>query len=124
MPETNMTTAMGATTSSTASEAATGGPASGVPSSPPQMAAATALVGTDDNTIGEAEVIMGQLGLKVSGDVSLTEAMGTTHFALNQVHDVLRREREDIDEEQLRLSLWGSQLKKWMASEKEKAGAR
>jgi hypothetical protein len=37
---------------------------------------------------------MGHPGLMVPGAVSLSEAMGTTHFVLNQVHDVLRRERE------------------------------
>jgi hypothetical protein len=50
--------------------------------------------------------------------------MGTTHFALNLVHDVLRREREDINEEWLCLSVWLSLLKKGMTTEKEKAEAR
>jgi uncharacterized protein (DUF3084 family) len=36
------------------------------------------------------------------------------------VHDVLRREREDINEEQLRLSVWVSLLKMRTTSEKEK----
>jgi viroplasmin and RNaseH domain-containing protein len=49
--------------------------------------------------------------------------MGTTHFALNQVHHVLRWEREDINEEWLRLSVWVSLLMQWTTSEKEKAEA-
>jgi hypothetical protein len=40
------------------------------------------------------------------------------------VHDVLRREREDINEEQLRLSVWVSLLKMRTTSEKEKTEAR
>jgi hypothetical protein len=32
------------------------------------------------------------------------------------VHDVLRWDREDINEERLRLSVWVSQLKRWMTS--------
>jgi hypothetical protein len=41
-------------------------------------------------------------GTQVSGAgdcLSLSEAMGTTHFVLNQANDVLRREREDINKE-------------------------
>jgi hypothetical protein len=37
------------------------------------------------------------------------------------VHDVLRQEREDINEERLHLSMWISLLKKQMTFEKEKA---
>jgi hypothetical protein len=58
-------------------------PAAGAPSSPPQMVAATASTGTDDNTIEEHEVFMGHLGLWASGAISLFEVMGMTHFALN-----------------------------------------
>jgi hypothetical protein len=50
--------------------------------------------------------------------------MGTTHFALHQVQDVLHREREDIEEERLHLMEWGSLLKKWTTSEKQKAAER
>jgi hypothetical protein len=88
------------------------------------MAAATTSAGADDNTVEESEVIMGHLGLRAPGTISLFEVMGTPHFVLNQVHDVLRREREDINEEWLRLLVWVSLLKKWMTSEKEKAEAR
>jgi hypothetical protein len=88
------------------------------------MVAATTMTGTDDNAIEEPKVIMGHLGLWASRTVSLSEVMGTSHFALNQVHDVLRREKEDINEEWLRLSVWVSLLKQWMTSEKEKAKAR
>jgi hypothetical protein len=58
-------------------------PTAGAPSSPPQMVAATASTGTDDNTIEEHEVIMGHLGLRASAAISLFEVMGMTHFALN-----------------------------------------
>jgi hypothetical protein len=40
------------------------------------------------------------------------------------VHDVLRQEREDINEERLHLSMWISLLKKQMTFEKEKAKVR
>jgi hypothetical protein len=84
------------------------------------MVAATTSIGTDDNIIKETEVIMRQLGLRALGIVSLSEAMGTTHFVLNQAHDVLCREREDIDEEWLRLSVWVSLLKKRTTSEERR----
>jgi hypothetical protein len=88
------------------------------------MAAATASTSADGNTVEEPEVILRHPGLRAPGVVSLSEAMGTTHFALNQTHDVLRREREDINEERLRLSVWVSLLKQWTTSEKEKVDAR
>jgi hypothetical protein len=100
------------------------GPAAGAPPSPPRMAAVTASTGADDNAIEEPEVIMGHFGLRVLGTVSLSEAMGTTYFALNQAHDVLCREWEDINKEWLRLSVWVSLLKQQTTSEKEKAEAR
>jgi hypothetical protein len=88
------------------------------------MAAATTSAGADDNTVEESEVIMGHLGLRAPGTISISEVMGTSHFVLNQVHDVLHREREDINEEWLRLLVWVLLLKKWMTSEKEKVEAR
>jgi hypothetical protein len=124
------TTAVVAAASLVMSEAAASdpatstGPAAGAPSSPPQMAAATASTGADDNAVEEPEVILRHPGNRAPGDVSLSEVMGTTHFALNQAHNVLRREREDINEEQLCLSVWVSLLKQWTTSEKEKADAR
>jgi hypothetical protein len=63
------------------------------------MGAATALVGADDDAAEELEVILGHPILRAPGDVSLSKAMGTTHWVLNQVHGVLHREREDIDDE-------------------------
>jgi hypothetical protein len=104
-------------TSPVTSEAATDSPiastspASGAPSSPPRMAVTTALMGVDGNAIEEPEVIMGHPALRAHGTISLSEVMGTTHFALNQAHDVLRREREDNNEERLRLLVWVSLLK-------------
>jgi hypothetical protein len=41
---------------------------------------------------------LGHRPVRTSGDVSLFDAMGTSHFALNQVQNVLRRERVDLDE--------------------------
>jgi hypothetical protein len=128
VPDTTM--AAEAMASPTTSGAAAGdptastGPAAGAPPSPPRMAAVTASTGADDNAIEEPEVIMGHSGLRVLGTVSLSEAMGTTYFALNQAHDVLCREREDINKEWLRLSVWVSLLKQQTTSEKEKAEAR
>jgi hypothetical protein len=84
----------------------------------------TASVGADDNAIEEPEVILGHPGHRAPGAVSLSEVMGTTHFMLNQVHDVLHQETEDIDEEGLHLSVWVSLLKKQMTSEMLKAEAR
>jgi hypothetical protein len=107
VPKTDTTTTTGAAASSIASEVAAGGPisssglAAGAPSSPPQMAAATASVGVDDNAVEEPEVIMGHPGLRAPRDVFLCEAMGTSHFALNQAHNVLHWEREDINKERL-----------------------
>jgi hypothetical protein len=53
------------------------------PSSPPWTAAATALAGDDDNTVEEPAVIVWHPYLRAPGQVSLFEAMGTTHFALH-----------------------------------------
>jgi hypothetical protein len=114
----------------TTSEAAPGDPttstgtAVGAPSSLPQMVSATASMGVDDNAVEEPKVIMGHPSLGVPRAVSLFEAMGTTHFALNHPHDVLCREREDINEERLCLSTWVSMLKKQTTSKKEKVEAR
>jgi hypothetical protein len=66
---------------------------------------------SDDNAIEEPEVIWGHPGLRAPGADSLFDVMGTTHFALNQVHDVLHRDREDINEERQCLSMWFSLLK-------------
>jgi hypothetical protein len=74
------------------------------------MVAAIALTGADDNTIEKPKVIMGHPGLRAPRTVPLSEAMGMTHFVLIQVHDVLYREREDINEERLHLSVWVSLL--------------
>jgi hypothetical protein len=104
--------------------AASTSPANGAPSSSPRMAAATASAGDDDNAIEEPEVIIGHPSLRAPGAISLSEAMGTTHFVLNQVHDVLHREREGINEECMCLSVWVSLLMKRMTSEKEKIGER
>jgi hypothetical protein len=127
MPKTELRTTANVVVSSAMGEAAISGflglagLSAGVPSSPPWMGAATALVGADDDTAEELEVILGHPILRASGDVSLSKAMGTTHWVLNQVHGVLHREREDIDDERWCLLLWASLLKERMTSEKEKA---
>jgi hypothetical protein len=69
------------------------GPTVGEPSSPPQMVAATAPGGADDDAIEEPEVILGHPVLRAPEDVSLSKAMGMTHWALNQVHDMLHQDR-------------------------------
>jgi hypothetical protein len=130
VPEANLASSMGAPVSSMMGEADVGDPTSstepmvGVPSSLPHMAAATASVGADDNAVEEPEVITGHPILRALGDVFLFEAMGTTHWVLNRVHDVLCRERGDIDNEWRHLMLWVSQLKKQTTFEKEKVEAR
>jgi predicted HTH domain antitoxin len=88
------------------------------------MVAATASASADDNIIEEPEVIMMHPGLRATGVVCLSEAMGMTHYVLNQAHDVFHRERENINEERLRLSVWVSLLKKRTTSKKEKAEVR
>jgi hypothetical protein len=104
--------------------AASAGPMAGAPPSPPRMAATTSSMSADDNVVEEPEVIMGHPDLRAPGTISLFEVMGMTHFALNQVHDVLHQEREDINEEQLCLSVLVSLLKQRMTYEKDRAKAR
>jgi hypothetical protein len=50
---------------------------------------------------------MGHPGLGAPGQVSLCEVMSMTFSTLHQVQDVLHREREDIEVEQLWLKEWG-----------------
>jgi hypothetical protein len=93
-------TAGGANAALSASVAAADGPASssgtaaGAPSSPPWVA-------VNDNAIKEPveepKVILGHHPVRAPGDASLSNAMGTTHFALNQVHNVQHRESADLD---------------------------
>jgi hypothetical protein len=85
--------------------------AAGALPTPPRMAAATTSMVANDNAVEEPEVIKGHPGLRAPGIVFLSEVMGTTHFALNQAHDVLHQEREDINEEQLCLLVCVSLLK-------------
>jgi hypothetical protein len=87
------------------------------------MGTTTALVGVDVAAAEEPEVILGHPALRAPGDVSLSEAMGMTHWSINQAHSVLHQERENIDNERRPLLLWGSLFKEWTASE-EKAEAK
>jgi hypothetical protein len=108
MPEMGMATAAGTTVSTTVSEGATGGPAASTgpaaskPSSSPRVVA-------NNNAIE---------------DVSLFDMRGMAHFVLNQVHNVLHREKEDMGKERLCLSVWLSLLKEWTTSKKVKAKVR
>jgi hypothetical protein len=45
--------------------------------------------GDGDGNDDELEVVTGHPGLRAPGHVSLSDAMGTTHFALRQAQDVL-----------------------------------
>jgi hypothetical protein len=109
MPEVNTSIVEGATAATSASDAAAdgpvplSGPAAGAPLSPPRMV-------VNNNAVKELEVSLGHRPVGAMGDVSLSNAMSTTHFALNQVHDVLHRERVDLDEECMCLSVWLSML--------------
>jgi hypothetical protein len=69
------------------------GPTAGAPSSPPQMVAATASASANNEAIEKLEVILGHPFLRAPGDVFLSEMMGMAHWLLNQVRDVLHRER-------------------------------
>jgi hypothetical protein len=66
---------------------------------------------TGDGDGNELEVVMGHSGLQTLRHISLSEAMGMTHFSLRQAQDVLQWERADIEEEQQCLMEWGSLLK-------------
>jgi hypothetical protein len=54
---------------------------------------------------------------------TLDEAMGTTHWALNQVQDMLHWGHGDINDERRCLLLWASLLKEQTTYEKPKADA-
>jgi hypothetical protein len=62
--------------------------------------------------------------LRSSGDVSLDEAMCTVRWALNQAHDVLHRESDDIHDEHQCLLLWTTMLKRRTTSERAMAQVR
>jgi hypothetical protein len=85
-------------------------------------------VAVNNNTIEEPvrvpEVILGHRPIGALGDASLSDAMGTTHFVLNQVQNVLHQERADLDEVQMRPLEYFSLLKEVTASEKVKAEVR
>jgi hypothetical protein len=94
------------------------GPTVSLPFPQPQATDASSLVGTDDIIRKELEAIFGHPPLRAPGDVSLDEAMGTAHWALNQAWDVLRQESGDIQDEHRRLLLWTSILKRRTTSER------
>jgi hypothetical protein len=70
------------------------------------------------------EVVLGHPTPYVSGDISMGEAMSTTHQALSQAQRVLHREGEDLADERRRLQLWASMLKRMMVSERAAARAQ
>jgi hypothetical protein len=55
----------------------------------PQVAAASASAGADDNITEKPEAVLGHPLQRALGDVSLHEAMGTVCWVLNQAQDVL-----------------------------------
>jgi uncharacterized protein (DUF3084 family) len=76
-------------------------------------------------TTGEGmEVVLGHPTPYTSGDISVGEAMSTTHQALSQAQRVLHREGEDLTNERRRLQLWASMLKRTTVSERAVAWAR
>jgi hypothetical protein len=87
------------------------------------MSAATTLAAIGDDAPEEPEVIMGHLNLGALRQVSIPEAVDMTLFALQQARDVFLREQKNLDNERVCLLMWGSMLKKWTASEKQKAAA-
>jgi hypothetical protein len=88
------------------------------------MGAASASVVNGDNIVEEPEVIHWHPLLRDPRGVSLDEAMGTAHWALNQAQEVLHRERGDVDDECQRLLLWVSMLKVRTTSKKARVQAR
>jgi hypothetical protein len=76
---------------------------------------------TIEEPMREPEVILGHRPIRALGDLSLSDSMGTSHFVLNQVQNVLQWERGDLDEERLRLLEYFSLLKAVTAFEKMKA---
>jgi hypothetical protein len=86
-------------------------------------AASTSMVAGND-IAEEPEVVHGHPFLKAPGGISLDEAMGTAHWVLNQVHEVLHREHRYVDDKCRRLLLWASMLKERTTSKKARAQAR
>jgi hypothetical protein len=129
-PKVHTTTTAGAATPSMASEVVAGGrasstdPSASTSPSSPRMAAGTTSVGAGDVIPEEPKVILWHPLLRALGDVSLSRAMCMTHWALNQVHDVLCQESGDLNDEWRSLLLWASMLKEWIAFEKKVADAR
>jgi hypothetical protein len=66
---------------------------------------------------------MGHPDLGAPGHVSVLKAVDTTLFALQQARDVCLLEQKNLDNERSCLLTWGSMLKKWTTSEKQKAVA-
>jgi hypothetical protein len=89
-----------------------------------QMSTATNSIAISDDALEEPEVVMGHLDLGALGQVYVLEVVDTALFALQQAWDVFLREQKDLDDERARLLTWGSMLKKWTTSEKQKAVAR
>jgi hypothetical protein len=112
---TTITKAMGMTDSVTEMVEVVHNTGPRVPEVSPLAGAASACGGiatAGDSDSDTLEVVMGHLGIRASGLISLSKAMGATHFALRQVQDVLHQERDDLEEERHRLMEWGSLLKK------------
>jgi hypothetical protein len=86
IPAPDTTTVTGAAVSVAMSEAAAGGLAastglaSGAPSSPPRMAAATASTGANNNAVEEPEVILGHPSLRALGGFLPLQGVGHDPF--------------------------------------------
>jgi hypothetical protein len=70
------------------------------------------------------EVVLGHPTPYASGDISVGEAMSTTHQALSQAQRVLHREGDDHVDERRRFQLWASMLKRTTVFERAAAWAR
>jgi hypothetical protein len=100
------------------------GPSTGVSTLRPEMDVTSASTVNGDDIAEEPEVIHRHSLLRAPWGVSHDEVMGTTHWALSQVQEVLHRERGDVDDERQRLLLQALMLKERTTSEKARAHVR
>jgi hypothetical protein len=97
------------------------GSSAGASSSRPQMGAAFTMAVDGNDIMEEPEVILRHPLFRAPGDASLDEAMGIAHWVLNQAHEVLHLECDDVYAEHQCLLLWASMLKKRIASKRVRA---
>jgi hypothetical protein len=99
------------------------GSSTGASSSQPQVGESSTMAVAGDDIVGEPEVVHGHPLLRAPWDISLDEAMGTTHWALHQAQEVLHREHDGVNVKHRRVLLWASMLKGRMTSERARAQA-